>query len=298
MPEVVPRAKRTRGSPTVSMGAPAATGAVGAGPADGAAYGVWSGAPARPWAQAAAATVAIRQAPRTAGRVTDRNACSCWGRRSITGGDGRMAAATRHLSAAKGAMTGIMAPSVLALPARLFLPRPRPGRPCRAQGRQRRGAPGLRLPLEDDEHQRVRLRRDRPDDAERLPGAVLPPEDDPRHPLQPALHQRQHPSLFLAASEHTQRVRHAQQLGGRVVAEQPGKGAVRGDGRPIGPEQTEPDRRGVDELAELLLALAERVLDPAPGRHGLAQVGDLLPQAGDLVDEILFGTVLIAHGKD
>ena len=71
-----------------------------------------------------------------------------------------------------------------------------------------------------------------------------------------------------------------------------------GHRRAVVPEQAEPDRCGVDQMPELFLALAQGVLDPAPGRHGLAQVGDLLAQAGDLVDEILFGTVLVAHVRD
>jgi len=48
----------------------------------------------------------------------------------------------------------------------------------------------------------------------------------------------------------------------------------------------------------VMSAKPRTVLDPAAGRHGLPQVGDLLAQAGDLVDEILFGAVLVAHVRD
>jgi hypothetical protein len=64
------------------------------------------------------------------------------------------------------------------------------------------------------------------------------------------------------------------------------------------PEEAQTHRDGLGQRAQLLLGLAERLLHPPTGRHGVLEVGYLLPQGRDLVDEVLFGSVLIAHATD
>ena len=68
-------------------------------------------------------------------------------------------------------------------------------------------------------------------------------------------------------------------------------------GRAVLTEEAETHGDGVDEGAQLFLRLAEGVLHPAARGYGLLQIGDLLPQGRDLVDEVLLGTVLISHAS-
>jgi hypothetical protein len=47
----------------------------------------------------------------------------------------------------------------------------------------------------------------------------------------------------------------------------------------------------------LLLGIPEGVLDPAPLGHRVLEVGHLLSQSRDLIDEVLLRSVLIPHGR-
>lgn len=87
----------------------------------------------------------------------------------------------------------------------------------------------------------------------------------------------------------------ALQLGGRVVTQHPGEGAVRGQGSAIASEQTETYRRPIRQRSKQRFGVSEGVLHPAPRDHRFLQLNDLLAETGDLVNEVLFGTVVVSH---
>ena len=65
--------------------------------------------------------------------------------------------------------------------------------------------------------------------------------------------------------------------------------------RAAGPDDAESGRRRVGQGAKLLLGQTESVLHPAPHDHLRLEIGHLLAQGRDLVAELLFRAVLIAH---
>ena len=104
--------------------------------------------------------------------------------------------------------------------------------------------------------------------------------------------------LLFPAPEDAERIGDPEQLGGRVVAQEPGEWPVGHERRSVRPEQAESHGGRVHERAELSLGETQGILHPAPGGHRLAKVGQLLAQGDHLADEILFGTVLVAHGRN
>ena len=171
-------------------------------------------------------------------------------------------------------------------------------RPRGAERGERRGPPRLRLALEHDEHDGRGSAETAPitPNAWRVPSFRRKTTPDTRSSPRSTSARTRDCSSRLA--EHTERVGDPQQLGGGIVAEQSGERAVGGERGSVGAEEAEAHRRRIEQHAELFLGQPQRVLHPAAGGHGLAEVGDLLSQTRHLVDQVLLGAVLVSHGRD
>ena len=106
-----------------------------------------------------------------------------------------------------------------------------------------------------------------------------------------------HTRLLLRTCEHTENSADPLQLGRGVVAQHSGKRAVGRKEGAVPAKQAEARRGVIDEGVQQRHRGAQRVLDPAPGGHGVLEVEDLLAQAGYLVNQLLLRTMFIAHHK-
>ena len=149
--------------------------------------------------------------------------------------------------------------------------------------------------LEDGERHPVPFTTPGADDPESVAGPVLPPEPHARHPVFFLVRHRQHPGQLVRVGEEADRFGQPLQLGRGVIAQQPGKGQVGYPDRPTGAHETEPGRGRVAQSAKLFLGVPERVFHPPADHHLRLEVRDLLPEPDELVGELLFGAVLVAH---
>lgn len=104
-----------------------------------------------------------------------------------------------------------------------------------------------------------------------------------------------HPGQLVRAGEHPESFAQPLELRGGVVAQQPGERQVGHPHRPSRTHEAEPGRSRVAESTELFLGVPERVFHSPADHHLGLEVRDLLAEPGDLVAELLFGAVLVAH---
>ncbi len=105
----------------------------------------------------------------------------------------------------------------------------------------------------------------------------------------------ENPHLLLGRGEHAEDAADSLQLGRGVVAEHPRKRSVGGEESTIPPEKAKTHGRSIRERAEPPFRFAERVFDSPARDHRLLEINDLFTKTGDLVDEILFGPVVVSH---
>lgn len=103
--------------------------------------------------------------------------------------------------------------------------------------------------------------------------------------------------LFFRSGEEAEDAAHRLELGRRVIPQQSGERAVGGQESAVAAEETETDWSTIGEGAKQTLGASQSILYPPPCRHCLLEVAHLLAQAGDLMDQLLLWTVLVAHGK-
>jgi hypothetical protein len=156
----------------------------------------------------------------------------------------------------------------------------------------------LGLVLQHHKDKGGRLGGDSPDDAERAAGAIVPAKNNPRDSFLALPDQIKDSSLLLPAAEDAEHSSHPLQLGGRAIAQEPGERPTADQRRPVQAEQAETNRTSIHQRTKLLLGIPEGVLHPAPVGHRILEVGNLLSQCRDLIDEVLLGSVLIPHGRE
>jgi hypothetical protein len=105
----------------------------------------------------------------------------------------------------------------------------------------------------------------------------------------------EHSQLLLRRGEQAEHAADSLQLGRRVVAEHPRKRGIGGKRSTITPEEAETHGRSIGERAESRFRFAERVFDSPARDHRLLEIHDLFTETGDLVDEVLFGPLVVSH---
>src|SRR6476661_1843783 len=129
------------------------------------------------------------------------------------------------------------------------------------------------------------------------PATLLGPEASLLDPTVFAPDGPQSAGLLFWRGEESEDAAHRLEFRGRVIAQQSGEGSVSSQEGAVAAEETETDRGIIGEGAQQTLGIAQRVLDPPPGRHRFPEVAHLLAQAGDLMNQLLLGTVLVAHAR-
>jgi hypothetical protein len=105
----------------------------------------------------------------------------------------------------------------------------------------------------------------------------------------------EHPQLLLRRGEQAEHAADSLQLGRGVVAEHPCKRSVGGEESAIPLKEAKTHGRSIRERAEPRFRFAERVFNSAARYHRLLEIHDLFAETGDLVDEVLFGPVVVSH---
>lgn len=102
-------------------------------------------------------------------------------------------------------------------------------------------------------------------------------------------------SLIFPSGENTKHGAQGLELSRGVITEHPGETAVGGEESSIEAKQAQAYRSAVGQASKQGFGAPQCILDPATSRHGLPEISHLLAQAGDLVDQLLLGTVIVTH---
>jgi hypothetical protein len=126
---------------------------------------------------------------------------------------------------------------------------------------------------------------------------VLAPEQNVSHPLLSVLDHLYYSCAFRSAGEQTQNLTGTEELGRGVVSQHVGEWCADRNRPTIGLEETETRGSAIHQSTKLRLRVPKGLLYPPARRHLASQVHDLLPERHDLIDKVLLGSVLIAHGS-
>jgi hypothetical protein len=130
----------------------------------------------------------------------------------------------------------------------------------------------------------------------RSPAAVLAPEE--RLTNSSAWSARlERACLILWSGEDAKHCTQSLELSRRVVAEHSGEPAVGSEESAIEAKKAQAYGSAVGQASKQSFGATQRVFHTATSRHGFLEIPDLLAQASDLVDQLLLGAVLVAHGK-
>ena len=103
--------------------------------------------------------------------------------------------------------------------------------------------------------------------------------------------------LILRSGEDAQHSTQCLELSRRVIPEHSREAPVGSEEGAIEAKKAQSYRSAVGQASKQGFGGAERILHPATCRHGFLEIPDLLAQASDLVNQLLLGSVLVAHGK-
>jgi hypothetical protein len=129
-----------------------------------------------------------------------------------------------------------------------------------------------------------------------LPRSLFGPEAGLLHSMVKSPRSTKGTRLFLRSGKQAEHTAHRLELGRRVIAQQSGKGAVGYKKSAVAAEQTETYRGIIGESAKQVVGATQCIFDSTPRNHCFLEIDHLLAQAGDLMDQLLLGAVLIAHG--